>query len=173
MQVVAVNVLQLQPAGRFACPASRRGDLIEQVACSTRFGNLAQAIRLAAVEHAAATLPSIRPDIHQPLRAAHQVQVVLHHEHRVAGVAQPVERVVQGLAIGGVQARGGLVEHVHDTEQQGTQLRGQPQALQLAGRKRRRGPVQRQVAQAQPTQLAQACHHATGQALRGEALFFR
>ena len=25
MQVVAVNVLQLQPAGRFACPASRRG----------------------------------------------------------------------------------------------------------------------------------------------------
>lgn len=65
-----------------------------------------------------------------------------------------VERVVQGLAIGGVQARGGLVEHVHDTEQQGTQLRGQPQALQLAGRKRRRGPVQRQVAQAQPTQLA-------------------
>src|SRR3546814_5893218 len=34
MQVVAVNVLQLQPAGRFAFPASRRGDHIEQVARS-------------------------------------------------------------------------------------------------------------------------------------------
>ncbi len=173
MQVVAVNALQLQPAGRFACSASRRGDLVEQVACSTRFGNLAQAIRFAAVEHAAATLPGIRPDIDQPLRAAHQVKVVLHHEHRVTRIAQPVERVVQGLAVGGMQARRGFVEHVHDAEQQGTQLRGQPQALQLAGRKRRRGSVQRQVTQTQPTQLTQARHHATGQALRGEALFFR
>ena len=94
MQVVAVDALQFQPAGRFACPASRRGDLLEQIAGGARFGNLAQAIRLAAVEHAAATLSGIRPDIHQPLRAAHQVQVVLHHEYRVAGIAQPVERVV-------------------------------------------------------------------------------
>lgn len=64
MQVVAVDALQLQPADRFACPAPRRGDLVEQVTGGARFGNLAQAIRLATVEHAAATLPGIRPDIH-------------------------------------------------------------------------------------------------------------
>ncbi len=120
MQVMAVDALQLQPAGRFACSASGCGNFVKQVTCSTRFGNLAQAIRLATVEHAAATLPGIRPDIHEPLRAAHQVQVVLHHKHRVARVAQPVECIVQGLAVGGMQARRGFVKYVHDAEQQGT-----------------------------------------------------
>ena len=170
---MAVDALHLQPAGRFACLAGRRGNFTEQVARGARLGDLAQASRLAAVEHVAALLPGIRPDIHQPLRTAHQVQVVLNHEHRVAGVTQPIERVVQGLAVGGVQPGRRLVEHVHDAEQQRTQLCRQPQSLQLAGRKRRRGAVQRQVSQAQPAQLAQACHHAAGQALRGKALFFR
>ncbi len=172
-QVVPVDAAQLQPAGGLAPVAGRRGNLVEQVAGGARLRHRAQARRDAAVEHPAAALAGVGPDVHQPLRAAHQLQVVFHHEHRVAGVAQPVQGVVQGLAVGGVQPGRRLVEHVDHAEQHGTQLRGQPQALQLAGGQARRSAVQAQVAQAQLLQRAQPRHHALGQAPRRQLLLFR
>ncbi|MNP34937.1 hypothetical protein D3C76_1282470 [compost metagenome] len=99
VQVVPPNTSQLQPAGGFAPTASRRRDFIEQITCGARLGNLTQPLRHTAVKHMAAPLSRIRPHIHQPLRAAHQVEVVFHHEHRIAGIAQLVQRVVQRLAV--------------------------------------------------------------------------
>ena len=48
---------------------------------------------------------------------------------------------------GGMQPRRRFVEHVHDAEKIGAHLRGQPQPLQLAGRKRGRAAFQGEVAQ--------------------------
>ena len=44
----------------------------------------------------------------------------------------------------GMQARGGLVEHVDDAEQIGADLGREPQALQLARRQRRRAAIERE-----------------------------
>ncbi|MNN72760.1 hypothetical protein D3C81_1888230 [compost metagenome] len=63
-------------------------------------------------------LTRLRAYIHQPLRAAHQLQIMFDNEDRVSPVAQPVQRVVQRLAVGRVQASRGLVEHVQNAKQQ-------------------------------------------------------
>ena len=52
-------------------------------------------------------------------------------------------------------------------------LRGQAQPLQLAGRQRRRAAIQRQVAQAQRLQGADALEQVVRDALRGQAFFLR
>ncbi len=77
----------------------------------------------------------------------HHVQVVLHDEHRVPRRLEPVQYAEQCLRVGRVQPRRRLVQYVHDPEQPGPQLRGQPEPLQLARRQGRRGAVQAQVAE--------------------------
>ncbi|MNV93509.1 hypothetical protein D3C71_1882100 [compost metagenome] len=72
------------------------------------------------------------PDIHQPVGPAHGVEIVLHDIHRVAGLLEPLQGLVQRLAVGRVQAGGRLVEHIDHAEQLRVELSGQAQALQLA-----------------------------------------
>ncbi|MNJ80709.1 hypothetical protein D3C77_791920 [compost metagenome] len=48
-------------------------------------------------------LASGRPYIHQPVGAAHGVQVVFHHIDRVARMLQALQRLEQGFAVGRVQ----------------------------------------------------------------------
>ena len=85
------------------------------------------------VEHPAAALARGGPDVHDPVRTAYDVHVVLDDEERVAGGLEPVEDLQQRLGVRGVQARRGLVEHVDDAEEARAQLGGDPQALRLAG----------------------------------------
>jgi len=61
---------------------------------------------------------------------------------------EPLEHVEQDPVVAVVQADGRLVQDVADAAQVRTQLRGEPDALRLAARERRRGAVERQVAQA-------------------------
>ena len=73
--------------------------------------------------------------------------VVLHHQHRVAHVAQLRQRFQQAAVVARVQADGGLVEHVQHAAQLGADLRGQADALRLAAGERGGGAVQAQVVQ--------------------------
>ena len=66
------------------------------------------------------------------------------------------ERVEQHRVVARMQADGGLVEDVADAVQVGAELRGEPDALRLAARERRRGAVERQVAQADVLEEVQA-----------------
>jgi hypothetical protein len=158
-------------------PVASRARLAGAGTWSNRYGrcairHLAQAIRLAAVEHAAATLSGLRPT-----STSHCARRIRSRSCSTTNTELPASRSRSSASYSAWLSEGAGPPRARrartHAEQQGTQLRGQPQALQFAGRKRRRGAVQRQVAQAQPAQLAQARHHATGQALRGEALFFR
>ena len=93
----------------------------------------------------------------QPARARAQIDhiigaldgfgVVLHHQHRVAHVAQVRQRLQQTLIVARMQADGRLVEHVEHAAQLRSDLRGQADALRLAARKRGGGAVQAQVVQ--------------------------
>ena len=86
---------------------------------------------------------------------AHRALVVLDHDHRVAEVAQPLERGDQPLVVALVQADRGLVEDVEHAHQARADLRGQPDALGLAARERGRRAVERQVADADVVEEAQ------------------
>ena len=53
-----------------------------------------------------------RSKIDQMIRRPHRVFIMLHHDHRVAHVAQVAERIDQALIIASMQANRGFVENV-------------------------------------------------------------
>ena len=87
---------------------------------------------------------------------AHRALVVLDHDHRVAEVAQALERRDQPRVVALVQPDRRLVEDVEHADERRADLGGQPDALRLAARQRRRRPLQRQVADADVVEEAAA-----------------
>ncbi len=80
------------------------------------------------------------------VRRAHRPLVVLHHDHRVAQVAQPLQGLDQLRVVALVQPDRGLVQDVEDADQARADLGRQPDALRLSARQRPRRPRQVQVA---------------------------
>ena len=93
----------------------------------------------------AAVLPRPRPDVHHPVRGPDRVLVVLHHDQRVAQVAQPQQGLEQPVVVPLVQPDGRLIQHVEHPDEAGADLGGEPDPLGLAAGQRGRGPVQGQV----------------------------
>ena len=79
----------------------------------------------------AAAFAGKRADIDKPVGFGHQVHVVLDQQHGVAGVDEAAADVQNRAALGRVEARGGLVQHIGNAEEPGAQLGRQAQALQL------------------------------------------
>ena len=90
-------------------------------------------LRRPGVEDFAALFARARTDVDDPVGAAHDVELVLDDKERVAGALERIERAEEGLGVGRMQAGGGLVEDVDDSEEIGVQLGGEAEALQLAG----------------------------------------
>ena len=73
-------------------------------------------------------------DVEHVVGGADGVLVVLDHDHGIAEVAQPLQRLQQPRIVALVQPDRGLVEHVEHAGQPGADLRGEPDALALAAR---------------------------------------
>ena len=116
------------------------------------FGNLR---RRARGDDLTAMHSGARAEVHDPIRGMHGFFVVLDHQHGVAEIAQLGERVEQLAVVALVQADRWLVQDIHHADQPGADLRGQPDALGLATRKRRRRAIERQVVQAHVEQEAE------------------
>ena len=99
-------------------------------------------------DHAAAVDAGAGTEVHDVVRLADRVLVVLHDQHGVAEVAQPRERVEQALVVALVQADRRLVEDVHHADQPRADLAREPDALRLAARQRLGAAVERQVVEA-------------------------
>ena len=95
-------------------------------------------------------------DVDHVVGGADRVLVVLDHDHRVADVAQVLERLEQPRVVALVQADRRLVQHVEHAGQAGADLRGQADALALAARQRAGGARQRQIVEADVVQELQA-----------------
>jgi hypothetical protein len=77
-----------------------------------------------------------RAEIDHVIGALDGFRVVLHHQHRVAHIAQMRERFEQAAVVARMQADGRFVEHVQHAAQLRADLRGQPDALRFAAGKR-------------------------------------
>ena len=88
-------------------------------------------------DHVAAVLAGSRPHVDEPVGAAHHLLVVLDDEHRVAEVAQRLERPDQAVVVALVQADRRLVEDVEHADELRADLGGETQPLRLAARERR------------------------------------
>ncbi len=85
----------------------------------------------------------------------HRVLVVFDDQHRVAHVAQPLQRRQQAAVVPRVQADRGLVQDVQHADQAAADLAGQPDPLRFAAGQRRCGAAQREIVQAHVEQEAQ------------------
>ncbi len=107
-------------------------------------------------DHVAAVLARARAKVDDVVRRAHGPLVVLDHDHGVAQVAQPLQRLDQLGVVALVQADRGLVEDVEDTDQAGADLRRESDPLRLSARQRPGGARQVQIADADVVQEGEA-----------------
>ncbi len=69
------------------------------------------------------------PHVDHVVGGADRILVVLDHQHRIADVAQMLERSQQAVIVALVQADRGFVEYVHHAGEAGTDLRRQAYTL--------------------------------------------
>ena len=104
-------------------------------------------LRRPAEKHLAALLARARTDVHDPVRTAHHLLVVLHDHDRIALVAQPPEGVDEFYIVRLMQPDAGLVEDVQHIDQLGADLGGQTDALALPAAERHSAAAQREIRQ--------------------------
>ena len=107
-------------------------------------------------DDAAAVHAGAGPEIDDVIGVPDRVFVVLDDDHRVAEIAQAIQRAQQPLVVALVQADRRLVEDVHDADQAGADLAREPDALRLAARERLGAAIERQVVETDVAQEAQA-----------------
>ncbi len=81
-----------------------------------------------------AVLACAGPQVEDVVRRSHHFRIVLHHQDRVAQIAQLVQDANQPCRVPRVQSDGGLVEHVARAHEARAQAGGQLDALGFAAR---------------------------------------
>ena len=127
-----------------------------QVLAGQALLGLEEALDRTGVDHFAAVFPSARAHIDHVVGRADRVLVVLDHDHRVAQAPKPFQRLDQPMVVALMQADRRFVQHVQHTDQAGTDLAGEADALGLAPGQRGRPPVQVEVVEADVHQEAKA-----------------
>ena len=105
-------------------------------------------------------------DVEHVIGEPDRVLVMLDHDHGIAEVAQPLQRLQQPRVVALVQADRGLVQHVEHAGQPRADLRGEADALAFAAGQRAGGAREREIIQADVEQegqpLADLLQHARG-----------
>ena len=96
-------------------------------------------------DHLTAMHAGSRADVQNGVRGADGFFVVFHHEHRVAQVAQVLERTQQARVVALMQPDGRLVEDVHDAGEPRAHLAGQTNALGFTAGQRFGTAIERQI----------------------------
>ena len=110
-------------------------------------------------DHFAAVFARARTEVDHVVGGAHRLFVVLDDDHRVAEVAQLLERREQPRVVALVQADRRLVEDVEHADEPRSDLRRQPNALRLAARERLGGAAEREIVEPDVDEEAQTLAH--------------
>jgi len=95
-------------------------------------------------------------DVHDVVRGADRVLVVLHHDQRVAEIAQLDQGVEQAIVVALMQTDARLIQHVEHAGEAGADLGGEADALGFTARERHRRPIEAEVIEAHIQQEFQA-----------------
>ena len=109
-------------------------------------------------DDAASLFAGAGPEIHNPVRRAHDVFVMLHNDHRVAEVSQILERPDQPVSVSRMQANARLVEHVENAGQPGSNLPCKTNSLTLSARERIGASRNREIAESERLEALQSRH---------------
>jgi hypothetical protein len=89
--------------------------------------------------------PGARAQVHNVVGGPHRALVVLHDDHGVPEVAQPLQHVKQFVVVALVQPDRGLVEDVEHADEARADLRREADPLRLSPGQGRGGPLERQI----------------------------
>ena len=131
---IALSALGWHLNGRFAVEILRR----ERMALEHLLGSTFK-------HHLAAQPPGFRPHVHHIIGGQHHVFVVFHDHHRVADVAQGLQRINETHVVALMKPDARLVEDVKHIDELRTDLRGKTDALALAAREGHGGARKRQI----------------------------
>src|SRR5450631_758564 len=107
------------------------------------------------LRYCAVMLSGVRTDVDDVVGGADGVLVVLHHDERVADVAQPLEGADELVVVALVEPDRWLVEDVEHAHEAAADLRGQADALRLAAAERGRAAIEGEVVEADVMQEAE------------------
>ena len=150
MQVVAGRAQHLELLSRrWACAFGHRdGTLARTGTGRSAMRFILHLSRRARGHDLAAVHAGARAEVDDIVRSQDGFLVVFDHDDGVADIAQVSQRSQQALIVALVQPDRRLVEDVHDANQSGADLAGQPDALCLAARQRVGAAIERQVVEA-------------------------
>jgi hypothetical protein len=135
LQVVLFRAAHLEGTpGRAAAPRGENGaaDFAFEVGAGEAAGLPGDLLRCPRGDDVAAVLARAGSHLDEVFRGEHGLPVVLHDEHGVAQVADFLQGLEQAPRVPGVQADGGLVEHVEHAREFGTNLGGEANPLAFA-----------------------------------------
>ena len=96
-----------------------------------------------------------RSQVDEPIGAGHDVEIVFDDEDAVSLVPQVLQSFEESPRVTRVQADGRFVEDVADADQPGAQATGDSRPLKFPSRKGLRDPVERQIVDADLTEIFQ------------------
>ena len=134
--------------GRAPLPRHRNRASTREIVAGHRVGHGVEACHGPGVDDLATVLARPGADIDDPVALSDRLLIVLDHEHGVAEIAEPGERVDQPSVVTLVQADRRLVEHIQGADQPRSDLAREPDALGLATGEGARGTCQSQVVEA-------------------------
>ena len=143
-----------------------------EIAAGERFGAGHDLVRRALGDDVAAEPAGAGAEIEHIVGVADGFFVVLDDQHRVAQIAQALERLDQAVVVALVQADGGLVEDVENAAQARADLRGEADALAFAAGERGGIAVERKVVEADGAEEFEALDDFAADAL-GDQCFAR
>src|SRR5262245_44727169 len=103
----------------------------------------------------ATALARTGPEIQNVISGANRVRVMLDDEHRIAQIAQALQRDKQPVVVALMQADARFIENVEHAHEARANLRRQPDALRLAATQRPALAIQREVTQSDVLEKAQ------------------
>lgn len=158
MRLFSLATRDLDLAALGIATLSRNEDALfaAQVLCRERFVACHDLFRGAARDHFATVFASTRTHVDHVVGTTDRILVVFDHEHRVAQIAQMLERFDEALVIALMKADGGLVEDIEHTHKACADLCRKTNALRFATRKRGGRTFKREVTEAHVHQETQA-----------------
>ena len=98
-------------------------------------------------------------DFEDVIRRPNRVGVVLDHDHGIAQIAQPFQRLDHFDVVFGMQPDARLVKHVQHSHEAGPDLRRQPDSLRFAARESRGTAIQAEIIEPDRDQQFQSRGH--------------
>ncbi len=111
--------------------------------------------------------PGPGTDVDQAVGGLHDLRIVLDHDERIAGIAQPLHHADDAPHVARVQTDGRLVEHEQRVDQRGAERGGEIDPLDLAAGQRARLPIEVQVAETDVGQILEPRAHLGEQQIGG------